>query len=106
MDFVTIHREATAAAKTAADELYGKMGGDQLMCGFAWVKVEGVKLSTKLGKEMAKLGFRKSYSGGIDLWNPSGSPVQNIDIKEAGAQAYAAVLRNHGFRAYAESRLD
>lgn len=106
MDMLTIHREATAAAKAAADQLYAKMGGDQLMCGFAWVTVEGVKLSTKLGKEMAKLGFRKNYGGGIALWNPSGSPVQNIDIKESGAQAYAEVLRKHGFRAYAESRLD
>lgn len=106
MDFVAIHREATAAAHTAAHELYTKLGGDQLMCGFAWVVVEGVKLSTKLGKEMAKAGFTKNYGGGIQLWNPSGSPVQNIDIKEAGAQAYAEVLRKHGFRAYAASRLD
>lgn len=30
MDMLTIHREATAAAKAAADQLYAQMGGDQL----------------------------------------------------------------------------
>jgi hypothetical protein len=106
MNFVDIHKEATEAAKKAADEMLARFGGDRLMCGFAWVNVTGVKLSTKLGKEFAKCGFTKSYHGGIDLWNPSGSPVQNIDIKEAGAGAYAEVLRKHGFSAYPMSRLD
>ena len=43
---------------------------------------------------------------GFDLWNPCGLHVQNIDIKEAGAEAYAKVLRNYGFDAYMGSRLD
>jgi hypothetical protein len=33
-------------------------------------------------------------------------PVQNIDIKEAGAYAYANFLQALGFKAYAGSRLD
>ena len=70
------------------------------------MNVYGVKLSTKIGKEFAKVGFRKSYSGGIELWNPSKSNVQNVDIKEKGAQAYADVLKAAGFEAYAGSRLD
>jgi len=101
-----IHEEATAAAVKAAAVLHEKIGGDRYACGFAWVTVYGVKLNTKIGKQFAAIGFRKAYGGGIDLWNPSKSPVQNIDIKEAGAEAYAAVLTKHGFKAYAGSRMD
>jgi O-acetyl-ADP-ribose deacetylase (regulator of RNase III) len=103
---IEIHNRATAAAQEAAAEMYKKIGGDQGACGFAWVTVYGVKLSTKLGKEFAKHGFTKEYGGGISLWNPSGSRVQNIDIKEAGARAYASVLQEAGFEAYANSRMD
>ena len=61
-----------------------------------------------MGKEFQRLGFRKGYGtrAPIELWNPSRSPVQNIDTKEAGAQAYAEVFKRHGFEAYASSRLD
>lgn len=106
MTFAEIHKEATAAAKVAAQAMYDKIGGDRYACGFAWCVVYGVKLSTKQGKEMKAVGFEKEYNGGISLWNPSDSPVQNIDIKEAGARAYADVLKQHGFDAYANSRLD
>mgnify|MGYP003334747244 FL=1 len=101
-----IHNQALTAARAASKAAYDRMGGDRFACGFAWVTVYKVKLSTKLGKEFAKLGFRKAYSGGIELWNPGGLPVQNIDIKEDGAQAYAEVLRRYGFEAFAGSRLD
>ena len=39
--------------------------------------------------------------------NPSGLPVQNVDVKEAGAAAYAKVLCDElGIKAYPESKLD
>lgn len=101
-----IHNQALTAARAASKAAYDRMGGDRFACGFAWVTVYKVKLSTKLGKEFARLGFRKAYSGGIELWNPGGLPVQNIDIKEDGAQAYAEVLRRYGIEAWAGSRLD
>jgi len=40
------------------------------------------------------------------MWDPAGLPVQNIDIKEAGAYAYANYLTALGLKAYAGSRLD
>lgn len=93
-------QEAGAFALNAA-------GGDGYPCGFAWVKVNGVKLNTKAGKIFAELGFKKSYNGGIDLWNPSGLPVQNVDIKYVAAAAMAEVLKEQlGVEAYAESRWD
>lgn len=86
---------------------YDKLGGrDQYACGFAWVTVYE-KGSTKLGKALIEAGFRKSYTGGLQLWNPSGMGVQNVDTLEAGAEAAAQYLEQAlGIKAYAGSRLD
>lgn len=105
--FKTIHLEAVEAAKATFEVAFARMGGkDNYPCGFAWVNVQGIKLSTKLGKEFAALDFRKSYDGGIDIWNPSGSYVQNMDVKYEAACAYAQVLRKYGFKATARERMD
>ena len=40
------------------------------------------------------------------FWRPGDFPTQNIDVLEKGARAYAQVFRDHGFQAYAASRLD
>jgi hypothetical protein len=108
MDIEAIHQEATKAAEQAAEASLARMGGDRGACGFAWVTIHGVSLATRQGREFKRLGFSKGYGrgAGIELWNPSRSPVQNIDAKEAGAQAYAAVFKRNGFTAYANSRLD
>ena len=104
--------EARSAAVVASYRKYDEFGGDRLACGFAWVdiyKYDGKKIraNSKLGKALSANGIEKSsYKGCFDLWNPSGLMVQNIDIKEAGAQAYAKVLNKYGFTAYANSRLD
>ena len=108
MDIAAIHQEAKAAAEKAAADVLARIGGDRMACGFAWVNIYGVSLATKQGKEFKKLGFRKGHGTGapIELWNPSGSPVQNVDTKEAGARAYAEVFKRYGFEAYPNSRLD
>jgi hypothetical protein len=104
--------EAKEAAVAAANEMYEKIGGDRLACGFAWVDIyeydgKKIRANSKLGKALAANGIEKSdWKKCFDLWNPSGLSVQNIDIKEAGAQAYAKVLRNYGFEAWCGSRLD
>jgi len=104
--------EAKAAAEAAAQEMFVKIGGDQLACGFAWVDIYGyegkkIRANSKLGKALAANGIEKSeYKKCFDLWNPCGLFVQSIDIKEAGAEAYAKVLKSYGFEAYMGSRLD
>ncbi len=96
--------EAASAAQKFFQERLG--GRDQYACGFAWVTVYE-KGSTKLGRELIKNGFRKSYTGGLQMWNPSGMMVQNVDTLEAGAEAAARVLKEKlGVEAYAGSRLD
>lgn len=100
--------EACSAASDAA-QLYfqTKLGGrDQYACGFAWVNICGIKGNTKLGRRLKEAGVRQDYTKAFQLWNPSGLPVQNIDCKEAGANAAAQVLQKYGFQAFVGSRLD
>lgn len=103
-----VHERALAAAREAADKFYKeRLGGeDRYPCGFAWVTVYE-KGSTKLGRAFKALGFSKAYRGGLELWNPSGIPLQNVDAKEAGAAAYANVITTElGIKCYPGSRLD
>ena len=108
-----IVNEAKEAAAQAADEFENKYfpDGGWGACGFAWVDIWGIKGNTKLGREERKairaMGLELDYTGKrFSWWNPSQSHFQNIDCKEAGAQAAATVLQAHGFDAYAGSRLD
>ena len=106
-------REAQEAAYEAADNLHrtAYAGIDQGACGFAWVNIyehEGKKIkgNTKVGRAMKAAGVRQDYTRAFQIWNPSGYPVQNVDVLEAGARAAADTLRKYGFTAYAGSRLD
>jgi hypothetical protein len=99
--------EAAIQARTAAKAFYAKHG-EHDACGFAWVNVWGVRSNSKLGKALQAQGFRKDHTGSLCMWNPSGYPTQSISILEAGAEAYAQVLKDKlGLdRVYAGSRLD
>lgn len=102
-----VHKLATQAAAQRTQEFLDQYG-DRDACGFAWVTVFDVKLSTKLGKEFAQLGYSKAYGGGIQLWNPSKSHTQSVSAKEAGAIEYVRVMRSHfpDMKIYSGSRLD
>ena len=95
-------------AEQASVDMYNKMGRkDQFACGFAWVDVFVDRTNSKQAKELIKAGFRKDYKPKcLSMWNPGELPVQNIDIKEAGADAMAEYLRALGLTAYSGSRLD
>ena len=93
-------QQASQAALQAA-------GRDWGACGFAWVDVYVDRTNSKQAQELIKAGFRKDYKPKcLSMWNPGGTHVQNIDIKEAGANVLAEHLRNLGLKAYAGSRLD
>jgi hypothetical protein len=96
---------AQAAARAFADEHFA--GGDGGACGFSWVNVYKVRSNSKLGKALAEVGFRPAYGGGLQLWN-KWFPGQSIDAGEAGAYAYAQVMKEElGIaEVYAGSRLD
>jgi hypothetical protein len=94
-------------ARTASETEYQKWGGDRGACGFAWVEVYVDRTNSKQAQELIRAGFKKDYRPKcLSFWNPGNLPVQNIDIKEAGAYAMATYLQALGLKAYAGSRLD
>lgn len=94
-------------AQQASQAAYQRMGGDMYACGFAWVDVYVDRTNSAQAKELIKAGFKKDYKPKcLSMWNPGGLGVQNIDIKEAGADALATYLTALGLKAYSGSRLD
>lgn len=99
-----ISKEAFEAAQKASTK-FMEEHGEPLFCGFAWVNIKpgNCQIANYLKKN--ELG-RTSYSGGVDVWNPSNHTTQSMDVKEVGAEAFAAVLQKFGFKAHMESRAD
>jgi hypothetical protein len=96
---------AQKAAKAFADKHMG--GRDGGACGFSWVDIYGVRSNSKLGKALKEVGFSKSYTGSMQLWNKWWMG-QSVDAGEHGATAYAIVMKEElGLeKIYSGSRLD
>lgn len=77
---------------------------DDYPCGFAWVNVKPG--TSAFAKFLVKRGIarRDSYYGGVCYWVSAYG--QSMRLKEAYAEGYAAVLREAGIEAYAQSRMD
>ena len=78
-------------------------------CGFAWVVTHEhgngkfVKYLKSISDGMS-VGSKYYYGGYYVKWVRDFG--QSIEKKEAYADAYAAILKDHGIRAYSGSRLD
>lgn len=99
-----IAEAAFNAAEFAAKEFIDEFG-EPMFCGFAWVNV------TPGNSAMARYlvencGARKSSRKGVDVWNPSKSFTQSMDVRYAGAVAFAEALQVFGIQAEAMSRGD
>ena len=72
------------------------------VCGFAWIQFPGNTAWAKWckAKGYAKEAYPKGYSIWVHYFN------QSMELKETYGQAFAAVLRSHGIKAYAGSRMD
>lgn len=92
----------------AASENHMQLHGDRGACGFAWCEVTGVRSNSKVGKALIEAGFQRGWiKGMLYKWNPGRFHGQSIDGIEAGAIAYAKVLREKlSIDAYSASRLD
>ena len=92
-------------AERKAQEYINSYGEHPFNCGFAWVKVKGVR--GKILNTLKEFGFKKVYVGsGFSLWNPSQCNTQDMSAKMAGAEVYAEMLREVGINAEAQCRLD
>lgn len=106
MNISVILNEANNAANVAQND-YLAQYGEQAYCGFAWVEVYVDRVNSKEANVLKDIGFKKNYKPKVlSLWSPGNYKGQSMDILYAGAQAFAKVLRMHGFKAYAGSRAD
>lgn len=106
VEVVVLEAQVEAAKATRA---FLAQYGDRDACGFAWVNIYGIRSNSKLGKALQAAGFRKSWERGVlQFWNPAKSGTQSISALEAGAYAFADVLKQKlGIeKCYAGSRLD
>ena len=104
MDFTSIYEEAISAAKAAEAEYQAKYG-EPAYCGFAWVDLPSARTPFVTWCKKNNVG-RKHWPKGWSIWNPAGNFTQSMDIKEAGAHAFAQVLNKHGIQCYTGSRAD
>jgi len=117
-DYAAIFVEAKAAAQAACQAIVAAHKGPGPVdhvgaCGFAWArlpKAQGpfvayLKKAAKNAVNPRPFGER-AWDVGWEFWNPGDYVGQRVDIKEAGAAAFVAVLKRHGINAYAGSRLD
>lgn len=123
MDYAKIWNEAQAAAKKAAEEV-GQRMDDGGSCGYAWVRImpargpfvswcrkqnEIANHGVEVGRERNPYGERRTWgSGGWQIWGPGGYAGQCLCAKEAGAKAFADVLKASGIpgEIWDESRVD
>lgn len=99
-------QNARAAAAQAETDFLARHG-EPAYCGFGWVEVYVDRTNSKEARELIATGFRKSYKPRcLTLWTPGAYHGQSMDVKEAGAHAFARVLSNSGLKAYACSRAD
>ena len=82
-------------------EIVGLMRGS---CGFGWVNVKPGNSPFANYLKQQKIARPDSYYKGVTIW--IGAYGQSVEMKEAYAHAYAAVLVKHGINAYGAGRLD
>ena len=106
MNIQAIQLEAKQAAIIAENAVLEQFG-ERPYCGFAWVDVYVERTNSKEAKLLKEIGFKQDYKPKcLNLWVPGEYRGQSMDVREAGAYAYAKVLQKYGFRAYAGSRAD
>lgn len=73
------------------------------VCGFAWVVIRPATTSFARWLKAQRIG-RNGYGGGVHIWVSQFG--QSMERKEKYAAAYAEVMREAGFNAIHDSRLD
>ena len=104
IDIPALVDRATEQARAATDDWLANHPGEWFPCGFAWVIITPAR--GPLVAWLKKQGHKLAYGGGLQVWNPSTNYTQSMNALAAGAHAYAQVLRDAGYQAYADSRMD
>jgi hypothetical protein len=108
IDFTALFAKARAAATLASGAYLAANGEHPFNCGFAWVSVRparGKFVSWCKAQSGREYGRRHEGDGWV-FWSPGNYNGQDMDVKRAGAEAFAAVLAEAGIKAVVCSRLD
>jgi hypothetical protein len=103
-----IYAEAVAAAAAAANAENAKLPPEQMRgldCGFAWVVVKPARGPFVSWCKKNGCG-RSHHAGGWCFWSPGKANTQSMSVHQAGAEAFAEVLKAHGINADADYRYD
>jgi len=104
MDYKAIYEQASQAGQQAEADFIAKHG-EPFYCGFAWVEIPNGRSPFVNWAKKNDVGS-KHYQKGWQVWNPTKTFSQSMDVREAGATAFAKVLRDNGIEAYMVSRAD
>ena len=104
-DWDVLYVNAVSAANKAQLD-YIKKYGEPMYCGFAWVNIPGTHPFTKWLKDNHPRAGHQGHPKGWDIWSPGAYNGQSMDIKEMGARAFAAVLKEYDIPNYVGSRPD
>ena len=103
--FYQVYKNARQSADVAEKAFFAKHGEPIYPCGFAWVVITDGRSPFVRWLKSCNIG-NKNYGKGWQIWNPNESMTQSVDIKEAGARAFAEALQAQGIECYYSSRLD
>lgn len=100
---------AKSAAQKASDEKI-EHATTWYPCGFAYVNIRPARGKFVKFLKDNNIGY-KAYEGGYtisshDMCSQPSAWCQSMDVKYAGAVAFAAVLREHGINANESCRMD
>lgn len=100
MTNLELHNLAKENANKAVDA-YIKEHGETMYCGYAYVKIKGTTSFYRELKKQDLIDF-DPYRGKLvgDVYD---TKTQSLDVKEAGALAYANTLKEHGIDAFSGS---
>lgn len=85
-------QESKAQAHLSAHKRFAEIG-ERDTCGWAWIKVYGVRSNSFLGKTLIKYGFRKS--GGELYFSDPSRLSQSISVSEASCDAFVKHFRSN-----------
>lgn len=104
MSFALIYLEALKAARKAEAAFFAEHG-EPYFCGFAWIEFSSARTKWVTFCKKNSIG-RKSSTKGWYIWEPTDNPTQSMEIKMAGAKAFASVLQKHDIECRAVCRPD
>lgn len=111
INIVAMIADAYEAGNQAARVEEAKWGDRFGMCGFSSVRIDAfegkkIRANSKVGKALEATIGAKGYDGRFYVHQCCDYNGQNVEVKEAAADAFRQTLEESGFSCFIDSRLD